>query len=212
MASTIAFYIIDVSPGMAEEVYDEETGRTVSKLDLCKEYVCRKISPKVCSIARLAGRNADWRNHSLDLKIQSGRKTEHAGVLTFGGRKFLLEYPIAWLTNDALPATDNPFFAKSEGDEPEANAHDPQDYVGVASIFPPQQARPQMLGVVQSIQIGDFNGNREWSFSFLQDGTLTAPFLYSNGRSDCSRQDPSTASKSQQIQELEERGGPADSW
>lgn len=56
MASTIAYYIIDVSPGMAEEVYDQETGRTVSKLDLCKEYVCRKISPKVCCAIHLSGK------------------------------------------------------------------------------------------------------------------------------------------------------------
>ncbi|KAJ9121077.1 hypothetical protein QFC24_005058 [Naganishia onofrii] len=119
MARTVTCFILDVSPGMAEEVYDEETGRTVSKLDLCKEYVCRKIAPMV----------------------QSGRKTEHAGVLTFGG------------------ATDNPFFARSENEGPEASAHDPQDYVGVASIFPPQQARPQMLGVINSIQVGQFNGN-----------------------------------------------------
>ncbi|KAJ9120113.1 hypothetical protein QFC22_003011 [Naganishia vaughanmartiniae] len=119
MARTVTCFILDVSPGMSEEVYDEETGRTASKLDLCKEYVSRKIAPM----------------------IQSGRKTEHAGVLTFGG------------------ATDNPFFAKSENEGPEASAHDPQDYVGVASIFPPQQARPQMLGVINSIQVGQFNGN-----------------------------------------------------
>jgi hypothetical protein len=47
MARTVTCFILDVSPGMAEEVYDEETGRTVSKLDLCKEYVCRKIAPMV---------------------------------------------------------------------------------------------------------------------------------------------------------------------
>lgn len=47
-------------------------------------------------------------------------------------------------------------------DKPEADAHDPQDYVGVASIFPPQQARPQMLGVVQAIEVGEFNGSREY--------------------------------------------------
>jgi hypothetical protein len=87
MASTIAYYIIDVSPGMAEEVYDQETERTVSKLDLCKEYVCRKISPKVCAVFTLGGTHVDWRNGCSSPQIQSGRKTEHAGVMTFGGRK-----------------------------------------------------------------------------------------------------------------------------
>lgn len=47
MASTIATYVIDVSAPMADIVHDEETGRDVSKLDACKEYVARKIAPKV---------------------------------------------------------------------------------------------------------------------------------------------------------------------
>lgn len=96
-------------------------------------------------------------------QVQSGRKTEHTGVLTFGGSKTPRSATISY-TDVFLLATDNPFFAKPESGRPEAQAHDPADYVGVASIFPPQQARPQMLGVVKSIQQGAFNGNRKRLF------------------------------------------------
>jgi hypothetical protein len=47
MAYSNTVFLIDVSPAMSEEIFDKETGRMVSKLDLAKEYVCRKISPKV---------------------------------------------------------------------------------------------------------------------------------------------------------------------
>ena len=47
MAYSNVVFLLDVGPAMSEEVFDKETGKTVSKLDLAKEYVCRKIAPKV---------------------------------------------------------------------------------------------------------------------------------------------------------------------
>lgn len=54
------------------------------------------------------------------------------------------------------------FFAKDADSRPEADAHDPSDFLGVDSVFPAQQARPLMLGSLKNIQIEEgknTNGN-----------------------------------------------------
>lgn len=142
MASTIATYVLDVSAPMAEMVPDEETGRNLSKIDLCKEYVARKIAPKVSLAAVEQCSNERW-HADPSLQIQSGRKTEHAGLVTFGG------------------VTNNPYFAKDASSRPEAEAYDPADFLGVGSVFPPQQARPSMLSELKALEVGKGNANRK---------------------------------------------------
>lgn len=57
--------------------------------------------------------------------------------------------------------TNNPYFAKDPTSRPEAEAYDPADFLGVGSIFPPQQARPSMLSELKVLEIGKGNANRE---------------------------------------------------
>jgi hypothetical protein len=47
MSRTVTIYCLDVSEGMAETVPDPTTGDEVSKIELAKEYIQRKIAPKV---------------------------------------------------------------------------------------------------------------------------------------------------------------------
>jgi len=47
MSRTVTIYCLDVSEGMAELVPDPTTGEDVSKIELAKEYIQRKIAPKV---------------------------------------------------------------------------------------------------------------------------------------------------------------------
>lgn len=47
MAYSVTLYLLDISRGMDEVLHDEQTGRDVSKLDLGKEYIMRKLAPKV---------------------------------------------------------------------------------------------------------------------------------------------------------------------
>jgi hypothetical protein len=47
MSRTVTIYCLDVSEGMTEKVLDPNTEEEVQKIDLAKEYIQRKISPKV---------------------------------------------------------------------------------------------------------------------------------------------------------------------
>jgi hypothetical protein len=47
MSRSVTIYCLDVSEGMAELVPDPATGEEVSKIELAKEYIQRKIAPKV---------------------------------------------------------------------------------------------------------------------------------------------------------------------
>ena len=81
MSRTVTIYCLDVSEGMAEKVPDPTTGVEIAKIELAKEYIQRKIAPKV-------RHDVIFRFQWLidhDSQIQSGRKTEYAGVITFGG-------------------------------------------------------------------------------------------------------------------------------
>lgn len=70
-----------------------------------------------------------------------------------------------------------------------------------------------MLGVVQSIQLGEFNGSRKKFWMALYNGECKTILLsHSYGRSGGCRQGTGATSKSQQIEELEEGGCPVDSW
>ncbi len=44
---TISSYLLDISPSMEAEVEDAQIGAQVLGLELAKEYVSRKIAPKV---------------------------------------------------------------------------------------------------------------------------------------------------------------------
>jgi hypothetical protein len=48
MSKTVTIYCLDVSEGMNEKVLDPSTYEEVPKIDLAKEYIQRKIAPKVC--------------------------------------------------------------------------------------------------------------------------------------------------------------------
>ena len=58
-------------------------------------------------------------------------------------------------------ATNNPYFAADTTSHPEAEATDPADYIGVASVIYPQTAAPPMLSVVKGIKTGKNPANRE---------------------------------------------------
>jgi hypothetical protein len=47
MSRTVTIYCLDVSEGMTEMVSDPSTGEEVQKIALAKEYIQRKIAPKV---------------------------------------------------------------------------------------------------------------------------------------------------------------------
>ena len=47
MSKTVTIYCLDVSEGMSEKILDPSTNEEVQKLDLAKEYIQRKIAPKV---------------------------------------------------------------------------------------------------------------------------------------------------------------------
>jgi hypothetical protein len=49
MSRTVTIYCLDVSEGMGEKIPDPTTGDEVTKIELAKEYIQRKIAPKVRS-------------------------------------------------------------------------------------------------------------------------------------------------------------------
>lgn len=54
-------------------------------------------------------------------------------------------------------ATDNPYHSSTFGN----SEHDPNDYIGIASVFPPQTAKAEMLHSLRDVEVGDKNGNGE---------------------------------------------------
>jgi hypothetical protein len=69
----------------------------------------------------------------------------------------------ALLTVPVRTATNNPYFAADTTTDPEADATDPADYIGVASVIYPQTAAPVMLSTVKAIKTGRNPANREAS-------------------------------------------------
>jgi hypothetical protein len=65
---------------------------------------------------------------------------------------------------DSCVATNNPYFAADTTSHPEAEATDPADYIGVASVIYPQTAAPAMISVVKGIKTGKNPANREYRF------------------------------------------------
>jgi hypothetical protein len=49
MSRTVTIYCLDVSEGMNQMIADPSTGEEVRKIDLGKEYIQRKLAPKVCN-------------------------------------------------------------------------------------------------------------------------------------------------------------------
>jgi hypothetical protein len=69
----------------------------------------------------------------------------------------------------ANTATNNPYFASNTSSDPQADATDPADYIGVASVVYPQTAAAVMLSTIQKIKTGRNQANRE-----PRDGLINA--------------------------------------
>ncbi|WOO81065.1 ATP-dependent DNA helicase II subunit 2 [Vanrija pseudolonga] len=114
---TVVVYAIDISPSMGADKADPGgSGVKRAKLDWAKECIARQCEPK----------------------IQSGRKTETVGVLTFGGRT----------NNHANQAwiAENP----DDADPP---------YTSVSSEVAIQTVKPKTLEVVLNLETGEEQGN-----------------------------------------------------
>ncbi|KAL1411229.1 ATP-dependent DNA helicase yku80 [Vanrija albida] len=114
---TVVVYAIDISPSMGADKADPGgSGIKRAKLDWAKEFIARQCEPK----------------------IQSGRKTETVGVLTFGGRT----------NNHANQAwvAENP----DDADPP---------YTAVSAEVAIQTVRPKTLEVVLNLEPGEEEGN-----------------------------------------------------
>ncbi|CAK9782753.1 SPOC domain-like protein [Cutaneotrichosporon oleaginosum] len=114
MAYSVVVYALDVSPSMVGLTADLMGGKA-AKLDLGKEYIARMCEPK----------------------IQSGRKTEHVGLVSFGGRTH----------NQA-----NAAWVAQHGDE------DPP-YIAVSSDVAIQSAKPKILEALMNLEVGEEEGN-----------------------------------------------------
>nr|ODN81269.1 hypothetical protein L203_05775 [Cryptococcus depauperatus CBS 7841] len=112
---TLALFAIDVSPSMAEYKADPTGTGKVSKLSLVREYVAQMCEPK----------------------IMSKRKTEHIGVVSFGGQ-----------TNNY---TNNGFI------EDEERKMTPYDHVSCDVAI--QTAKPKIVEVVMNLEVGQHEGN-----------------------------------------------------
>ncbi|GMK57801.1 hypothetical protein CspeluHIS016_0406350 [Cutaneotrichosporon spelunceum] len=113
MAYSAVVYALDLSPPMADLIFD--AGSKASKLSLAQEYIARMCEPK----------------------IQSGRKSEHVGLVSFGGRTH----------NQAHSA-----WVDEHGD-------DDAPYTSISSDVAIQSAKPKMLEVLMNLEVGEDEGN-----------------------------------------------------
>ncbi|BEJ02117.1 hypothetical protein CcaverHIS631_0607990 [Cutaneotrichosporon cavernicola] len=109
MAYSVCLYTLDLSPSMSTFTKDG------SHLSLAQEYIARLAEPK----------------------IQSGRKSEHVGLVSFGGRTHNQAHS-AWV-------------AEHGDDDP--------PYTAISSDVAIQSAKPKMLEVLMNLEVGEEAGN-----------------------------------------------------
>ncbi|KAK4688057.1 ATP-dependent DNA helicase 2 subunit 2, partial [Tremellales sp. Uapishka_1] len=129
---TVSVFAIDVSPSMGDATADGLGGKK-GKLDLVKEFVARSLEPKVSDEHPSTKHFSDnaW-------QITSGRKSEHVGILSFGGR------------------TNNQANMDYVAQRPEDKA---PPYRAISADAAIQTAKPVILETVMNLQVGNEQGN-----------------------------------------------------